>query len=117
MGTFGHADDRGCPRFVHERRSDRVSGHRIGVRQEVRIRAQDRFRIVPKSAGDDAQRDGRRRRERERRARVPQDVRAAGRDLGRLAVADEPLREALRVNPAAELVGEHEILVLVGGPG
>ena len=48
---------------------------------------------------------------------VPERVQRTGRDAGRLAVLGEPVREPVRVDHPAELVGEHEIPVLVGVPG
>lgn len=81
------------------------------------VGAQHGLRIVPESACDDVQRHRRDGRERERRARMPEDVQGAGWDASRLAMTRKPFSQALGMNGTAELVAEDEIMVLVGRAG
>lgn len=77
--------------------------------QQVRVRRQDRLRIVAEAGGHGMQRHRRIGRERQRGGGVAQDVQGADREPRCLAVPAEPLREALRVDRGAELVAEHQV--------
>ena len=69
-------------------------------------------RIIPEPSRDDMQRDAGGQRQGCRA--VSEDVQRPGRNPGRLAVLLEPLREVLRLNRATELIGKHEVLVVIG---
>ena len=79
------------------------------------VRPQDRLRPIAKPGRDDVKRDSVR--QRERRVRVPEDVKRPGQDAGRLALPPEPFGQSLRMDRAAERVAEHEVLVDVRLPG
>ena len=78
---------------------------------------QDGPGIVSEASCDDVQGDGWGGRQRQRGARVAQDVHRADRDIGRLAVADEPVGDSLGVDRSSDLIAEDEIVVLVGVTG
>lgn len=56
-------------------------------------------------------------RERQRRGGMAEDVEGPGGDASGLAVPREPLGQPLRVDDAAERVGEHEVVVPIGVGG
>jgi hypothetical protein len=85
------------------------------VGQQVRVRRQDRLRVVPETGGHDVQRDPLRKRD--RRVRVAQDVYGAGLDARRLAVVHEPLGQPLGLDRPSEFVSEHKLVVAVRGSG
>jgi len=85
--------------------------------EQVRVCPEDGLRIVSEAPSDDVKRYWWAGRERERGARVAEDVQAANRNPRGLAVAHEPFREALRMDRSSELVRKYQVVVLVGRAG
>jgi hypothetical protein len=98
-----------------DERSDLLGCLDVRVREQVRICPQDRLGPVAEPSCDDVKRDAVG--QRERRVRVPEDVQCPRRDPGRFAVAPEPFGQPLRMDRAAGLVAEDEVLVDVGLAG
>jgi hypothetical protein len=81
----------------------------VGLRQQVRVAAQQRFRPVAEPGCDDVQRDAVR--QGECRVRVSENVQPSRRDLGRVPVAQERFDQPLRVDRVADLVAEEGVPV------
>jgi hypothetical protein len=87
---------------------DLLGGLDVRLRQQMRVRPKDGFGPVAEPGGDHVEWDAVR--ESERCVGVPQDVQRPGRDAGRLAVAPEPLGEALRMDRPAERIGKDHVV-------
>jgi hypothetical protein len=101
--------------LTRELRRDPLGRYLIRGREQVRVGGEHGLRVVPEPRGDDVDRDAGR--QRQRRARVAQDVERPRGDARRLAVPPEPVGEPLRVDRLSEPICEHEIPVGVGITG
>jgi hypothetical protein len=53
IGDFLAHERRCCQRIVNERRGDSIGSHRVRVRQQVRVGAQHRLRVIAETSGHD----------------------------------------------------------------